>query len=44
MNLSMIRYILGSVLAVEGLLMLPAAAVGYVNGEISQGAIFQIVG
>ena len=44
MNLSMIRYILGSVLAMEGLLMLPAAAVGYCYGEISQAAVFLIVG
>ena len=29
MNLSMIRYILGQVLAVEGLLMLPCSVVGF---------------
>ena len=44
MNLSMIRYILGSVLAMEGLLMLPAAAVGCCYGEISQAAAYLIVG
>lgn len=38
MNLSMIRYILGNVLAVEGLLMAPCALVGWVYGEGEAGA------
>ena len=44
MNLSMIRYILGSVLAVEGLLMLPCGLVGYCYGEHAQASIYMIIG
>ena len=43
MNLSMIRYILGNVLAVEGLLMAPCSIVGYLYRE-PQAEIYLIVG
>ena len=43
MNLSMIRYILGNVLAVEGLLMAPCSIVGYLYRE-EQAEIYLIVG
>ena len=43
MNLSMIRYILGQVLAVEGLLMLPCSIVGFVYRE-EEAAMYVIVG
>ena len=43
MNLSMIRYILGNVLAVEGLLMAPCSIVGYLYGE-AEAEIYLIVG
>ena len=43
MNLSMIRYILGNVLAVEGLLMAPCSIVGYLYGE-SQAEVYLILG
>ncbi|MBR5538052.1 MAG: TrkH family potassium uptake protein [Clostridia bacterium] len=43
MNLSMIRYILGNVLAVEGLLMAPCSIVGYLNGE-AEAEIYLIIG
>lgn len=43
MNLSMIRYILGNVLAVEGLLMTPFCLVGYLYRE-PQAEIYLIVG
>ena len=43
MNLSMIRYILGNVLAVEGLLMAPFCLVGYAYRE-PQAEIYLIVG
>ena len=43
MNLSMIRYILGNVLAVEGLLMAPCSIVGYLYGE-AEAQIYLIIG
>ena len=43
MNLSMIRYILGYVLAVEGLLMAPCSLVGLIYGE-QEGWWFLAVG
>jgi len=43
MNLSMIRYILGNVLAVEGLLMAPCAIVGYLYGE-AEAEVYLIMG
>ena len=43
MNLSMIRYILGQVLAVEGLLMLPCSIVGFLYRE-EEAAMYVIVG
>ena len=43
MNLSMIRYILGNVLAVEGLLMAPCSIVGYLYGE-AQAEVYLIMG
>ncbi len=43
MNLSMIRYILGNVLAVEGLLMAPCSVVGYLYGE-KEAQIYLIIG
>ncbi|MBQ4578963.1 MAG: TrkH family potassium uptake protein [Clostridia bacterium] len=43
MNLSMIRYILGNVLAVEGLLMAPCSVVGYLYGE-KESQVYLIIG
>ncbi len=43
MNLSMIRYILGNVLAVEGLLMAPCSIIGYLYGE-AEAEIYLIIG
>jgi len=43
MNLSMIRYILGQVLAVEGLLMLPCSVVGFLYRE-EEAAMYVVVG
>ena len=43
MNLSMIRYILGNVLAVEGLLMAPCSIVGYLYGE-AEAEVYLIIG
>lgn len=43
MNLSMIRYILGCVLAVEGLLLMPFSLVGLIYGE-NEGWWYLIVG
>ena len=43
MNLSMIRYILGNVLAVEGLLLAPCSIIGYVYGE-AEAQVYLIIG
>ena len=43
MNLSMIRYILGNVLAVEGLLLAPCSIVGYLYGE-AEAEVYLILG
>ena len=44
MNLSMIRYIVGYVLAVEGALLLPFGLVGWAYGEPLQAEVYLIVG
>ncbi len=43
MNYSMIRYILGSVMAIEGLFMLPPALVGLIYGENREAVMYLIL-